>query len=154
VRHQINDLATADFGSTQTARKSALGKPLEIERRAGHRMVEPTTPNPSSISALDEVFGTSDWEKRFYEHQPAPTDLFDFAPLRTPSRNADPDKVERFAAERLRSIFSFVSQPIPILTRRKLRQFSLFLLSGNSNERAISLIKKGVSAQIKKYGGR
>lgn len=110
--------------------------------------------DPSKRAALDEVFGTPDWEKHFYEHQPAPTDLFDFAPLRAPSRNADPDKVERFAAERLRSIFSFVSQPIPILTRRKLRQFSLFLLSGNSNERAISLIKKGVSAQIKKYGGR
>jgi three-Cys-motif partner protein len=110
--------------------------------------------DPSKRAALDEVFGTSDWETRFYEHQPAPTDLFDFAPTTGPSRNADPDKVEKFAAERLRSIFSFVSQPIPILTRRKLRQFSLFLLSGNSNERAIALIKKGVSAQIKKYGGR
>ncbi len=110
--------------------------------------------DPSKRAALDEVFGTSDWETRFYEHQPAPSDLFDFAPTTGPSRNADPDKVEKFAAERLRSIFSFVSQPIPILTRRKLRQFSLFLLSGNSNERAIALIKKGVSAQIKKYGGR
>lgn len=110
--------------------------------------------DPSKRAALDEVFGTSDWETRFYEHQPASTDLFDFALTTGPSRNADPDKVEKFAAERLRSIFSFVSQPIPILTRRKLRQFSLFLLSGNSNERAIALIKKGVSAQIKKYGGR
>lgn len=110
--------------------------------------------DPSKRAALGEVFGTSDWETRFYEHQPAPTDLFDFAPPAGPSRNADPDKVEKFAAERLRSIFSFVSQPIPILTRRKLRQFSLFLLSGNSNERAIALIKKGVSAQIRKYGGR
>lgn len=101
-----------------------------------------------------ETFGTSDWETRFYEHQPAPTDLFDFPPPTGPSRNADPDKVEKFAAERLRSIFNFVSEPIPILTRRKLRQFSLFLLSGNSNERAIALIKKGVSAQVKKFGGR
>lgn len=110
--------------------------------------------DPSKRAALDEVFGTSDWEKRFYEHQPAPTNLFDFPLATGPSRNADPGKVEKFAAERLRSIFSFVSEPIPILTRRKLRQFSLFLLSGNSNERAIGLIKKGVAAQIKKYGGR
>lgn len=108
----------------------------------------------SKRAVLDEVFGTSDWESRFYEHQPASTDLFDFAPASGPSRNADPNKVERFAAEQFRSIFSFVSQPIPILTRRKLRQFSLFLLSGNRNERAIALIKKGVSAQIRKYGGR
>jgi hypothetical protein len=113
-----------------------------------------TALDPSKRAALDEVFGTSDWETRFYEHQPAPANLFDFAPMTGPSRNADPDKVEKFVAERLRSIFSFVSQPIPILTRRKLRQFSLLLLSGNSNERAIALIKKGVSAQIKKYGGR
>ena len=110
--------------------------------------------DPSKRAALNEVFGTSDWEDRFYKHRPAPTNLFDFADAATPSRIADPDKVEQFAAERLRTIFSFVSEPIPILTRHKLRQFSLFLLSGNSNGKAITLIKKGVAAQIKKYGGR
>lgn len=110
--------------------------------------------DPSKRAALNEVFGTQDWEKRFYEHRPTPTNLFDFADAATPSRVADPDKVERFAAERLRSIFNFVSEPIPILTRHKLRQFSLFLLSGNSNAKAITLIQKGVAAQIKKYGGR
>lgn len=102
---------------------------------------------------MNEVFGTLDWENRFYEHRPKPTNLFDFADAATPSRVADPDKVEWFAAERLRTIFSFVSEPIPILTRHRLRQFSLFLLSGNSNPRAITLIEKGVAAQIKKYGG-
>jgi len=110
--------------------------------------------DPSKRTALNEVFGTPDWEDRFYEHRPAPTNLFDFADAAAPSRVADPNKVERFAAERLRTVFSFVSEPIPILTRHKLRQFSLFLLSGNSNDKAIALIKKGVAAQIKKYGGR
>ena len=110
--------------------------------------------DPSKRAALNEIFGTPDWEDRFYERGPTPTNLFDFADAATPSRVADPDKVERFAAERLRTIFSFVSEPIPILTRHKLRQFSLFLLSGNSNPRAIALIKRGVAAQIKKYGGR
>jgi len=105
-------------------------------------------------AALNEVFGTPDWEQRFYRYSPKPTDLFDFVATASPSRSADPYKVERFAAERLRSIFSFVSEPIPILTRHKLRQFSLFLLSGNPNERAVSLIQKGVAAQIKKFGGR
>jgi len=105
-------------------------------------------------AALNEIFGTPDWENRFYEPRATPTNLFDFADAATPNRVADPDKVERFAGERLRTIFSFVSQPISILTRRKLRQFSLFLLSGNSNAKAIKLIEKGVSAQIKKYGGR
>ncbi|MEO6715820.1 MAG: three-Cys-motif partner protein TcmP [Novosphingobium sp.] len=110
--------------------------------------------DPSKRAALNVVFGTPDWEDRFYEHRPTQTNLFDFADAATPSRVADADKVERFAAERLRTIFSFVSEPIPILTRHKLRQFSLFLLSGNSNARAIALIKRGVAAQIKKYSGR
>ncbi len=110
--------------------------------------------DPSKRAALNEVFGTPDWEERFYEHRPAATNLFDFADATMPCRVADPDKVERFAAERLRTIFSFVSAPIPILTRHKLRQFSLFLLSGNPNTKAIALIEKGVGAQIKKYGGR
>lgn len=110
--------------------------------------------DPTKRAALNEVFGTPNWEERFYEHRPKPTNLFDLADAATLSRVADPDKVERFAAERLRTIFSFVSEPIPILTRNKLRQFSLFLLSGNSNARAIALIKKAVAAQIKKYSGR
>lgn len=103
-------------------------------------------------AALNQIFGTLEWEQHFYEHRPAVSNLFDFADVAAPSRNADHNKVERFAAERLRTIFSFVSDPIPILASRKLRQFSLFLLSGNPNERAIALIKKGVAAQVKKYG--
>lgn len=110
--------------------------------------------DPAKRAALDEVFGTPDWEDRFYKHLPAPTNLFDFADAVKPSRSADPDKVEAFAAERLKTIFSFVSDPIPILTRHKLRQFSLFLLSGNPHPKAVALIRKGVAAQIKKYGGR
>lgn len=105
-------------------------------------------------TALNEVFGTADWEDRFYERRPKPTTLFEFHDEAMPSRIADPEMVERFAADRLGEIFNFVSEPIPILTRHKLRQFSLFLLSGNPNERAISLIKRGVAAQIKRYGRR
>lgn len=109
--------------------------------------------DPSKRAALNEVFGTPDWEGEFYKHRPEPTSLFDLPDAAGPSRIADPDKVEQFAASRLRTIFSFVSEPIPILTRRKLRQFSLFLLSGNSNARAKALIQRGVAAQIKKYRG-
>lgn len=104
---------------------------------------------------LSEIFGTDDWEQRFYlaPIEP-PTDLFEVARQSGPTRVADAAGVERFAAERLRTIFSFVSDPIPILTQRKLQQFSLFLLSGNPDERAIALIQKGVAAQVKKYAGR
>ena len=65
---------------------------------------------------------------------------------------ADANKVEAYARRRLQSIFRFVSEPIPLLTRRGLRQFSLFLASGNPSPQAIELIKRGVEAQLKKYG--
>lgn len=108
----------------------------------------------SKRAALNEVFGTSDWEDRFYQQQTSQEDLFGLLGSVLPDRIANPRKIEQFAAERLRTIFSFVSDPIPILTRRKLQQFSLFLLSGNQNPRAMSLIRRGVAAQIKKYGPR
>lgn len=60
----------------------------------------------------------------------------------------------RFAAERLKTICSFVSDAIPILTHRKPQQFSLFFLSGNPDERAIALIQRGVAAQVKICAGR
>lgn len=106
-------------------------------------------------AALSEIFGSDDWEQRFYQApQEEALDLFQAANQNGRRRVADAAVVERFAAEQLRTIFNFVSDPIPLLTHRKLQQFSLFLLSGNPNELAISLIKRGVSAQIKKYGGR
>lgn len=115
-----------------------------------HRMLD-----PGKRAALGEIFGTADWEQRFYQQpQQAPADLFEAANRAGPKRIANAGSVEEFAGERLRTIFSFVSRPIPILTHRKLQQFSLFLLSGNKNPRAISLIEKGVAAQVKKYGGR
>lgn len=83
-----------------------------------------------------------------------PCDLFQEASRAGPTRVADAASVEQFAGEQLKTIFSFVSEPIPIPTHRKLRQFSLFLLSGNPNERAIALIRRGLTAQVKKYAGR
>jgi three-Cys-motif partner protein len=111
--------------------------------------------DPGKRAKLDEIFGTNDWEQRFYQ-PPAepPSDLFQAASRAAPTRVADAASVERFAGERLQTIFSFVSDPIPIWTHRKLQQFSLFLLSGNPDKRAIALIKRGVAAQVKKYAGR
>lgn len=102
-------------------------------------------------AALTEVFGTPDWEEEFYREAHEERDLFD-AGGSTRERIADPDKVESYARRRLQSIFTFVSEPIPLLARRGLRAFSLFLASGNSSPQAIDLIKRGVAAQVKKYG--
>ena len=102
-------------------------------------------------AALTEVFGTEDWEEEFYREVKEPRDLFDFE-SQFRERIADPDKVEAYARRRLQSIFTFVSEPIPLLARRGLRQFSLFLATGNNSPQAIDLIKRGVAAQVKKYG--
>jgi three-Cys-motif partner protein len=102
-------------------------------------------------AALTEVFGTEDWEEEFYREVKESRDLFDFQ-SESRKRVADPDKVEAYARRRLQSIFTFVSEPIPLLARRGLRQFSLFLATGNNSPQAIDLIEQGVAAQVKKYG--
>lgn len=102
-------------------------------------------------AALTEVFGTKNWEEEFYRTVDETPDLFDVGGSRR-ERIADPDKVEAYARRRLQSIFTFVSEPIPLLARRGLRQFSLFLATGNGSQPAIDLIKRGVAAQVKKYG--
>jgi len=107
----------------------------------------------SKRAALTEVFGTDDWEEEFYRTADETRDLFGVGSAHS-ERIADPDKVEAYARRRLQSIFAFVSEPIPLLTRRGLRQFSLFLATGNNSPQAIDLIKRGVAAQVKKYGFR
>lgn len=107
----------------------------------------------SKRAALTEVFGTDNWEVEFYRTADETCDLFDVGSSRR-ERDADPNKVEDYARRRLQSIFTFVSEPIPLLARRGLRQFSLFLATGNDSRQAIELIKRGVAAQVKKYGGQ
>jgi three-Cys-motif partner protein len=104
-------------------------------------------------AALTEVFGTADWEEEFYRDAQVGRDLFDLEGSAR-ERVADPRKVESYAQRRLKSIFTFVSDPIPLLARRGLHQFSLFLATGNESPQAIDLIKRGVAAQVKKYGGQ
>ncbi|MCA1652970.1 MAG: three-Cys-motif partner protein TcmP [Sphingomicrobium sp.] len=104
-------------------------------------------------AALTEVFGTADWEEEFYREAQEARDLFDLG-RSSRERVADPGKVESFARRRLQTIFTFVSDPIPLLARRGLHQFSLFLATGNESPQAIDLIKRGVAAQVKKYGGQ
>jgi three-Cys-motif partner protein len=106
----------------------------------------------SKRSALTEIFGTDAWEHEFYQPRKAMPSLFGGMVTPQPTRRASADQVNEFASERLEKLFPYVSEPIPILTRRKLPEFSLFCLSANPSPIAINLIKRGVAAQIKKYG--
>lgn len=99
---------------------------------------------------LDDIFGTAKWRSELY----APRmngDLFDL--LATPSdRNVGVPQIERYARERLGTIFRYVSEPLPLLANSRGHLFSLFCLSNSDSERAIGLIKKGVAGVMKNYG--
>lgn len=53
---------------------------------------------------LDAVFGTSDWESRFYERSPSPL----FQEIEMVERKATPESVQAFIVERLRESFAEV----------------------------------------------
>ena len=100
---------------------------------------------------LDEIFGTPTWRDDIYKLE-VRRDLF--SETTSATRQLTRVEIEHYAQERLGSIFSYVSNPLPLLhdTRRQL--FSLFCLSNSSSRAAINLIKRGVDWVLKKHGGR
>ena len=87
--------------------------------------------------ALTRLFGTTDWEERFYRTETVP-DLFDGERERIVK--ASQDVIGSFFVERLRSIFAAVLDP-PLVLRNSL-QNPLYLLcfaAGNEKGGAIAL---------------
>jgi three-Cys-motif partner protein len=103
--------------------------------------------------ALDEVFGSTAWRADIYKVQTVSPGLFDEVGI-TASKTFTVHQIERYAQDRLKTIFGFVSSPLPLLNDRDSKIFSLFCLSNSSSAAALSLIKKGVNSVLKKYGGR
>lgn len=97
---------------------------------------------------LDQIFGMKDWEEAFYKSKPAQSSLFDLQPTSSKYRSASPEEISEFARQTLKSIFTYVSQPLPLIVNNN-RFFELYCLS--NNKRAINLITKGVNHVIKKY---
>lgn len=100
--------------------------------------------------ALNEIFGTADWQSELYRHEVA-TDLFN-QPVEWTHRRATKAQIEAYARSRLATLFSYVSDPLPLLTDRGAQLFSLFCASGTDSKLAKPLIEKGVRAVLKKYG--
>lgn len=100
---------------------------------------------------LDEIFGTSNWRKELYDTQVI-DDLFD-QPVTTSVRKVTLPQIEEYARKRLGTLFRYVSEPLPLIAEGRGQLFSLFCLSNSSSDAAIDLIKKGVRATLKKYGG-
>jgi hypothetical protein len=102
---------------------------------------------------LDEIFGTPNWREDIYRVEET-RDLF-AEKVTTATRQFDRGQIERYARERLGTIFPrYVSDPLPLLNDSGRQLFSLFCLSNSASDAAIGLIKKGVASVLKKYGGR
>jgi three-Cys-motif partner protein len=101
--------------------------------------------------ALDQIFGTPDWEAELYATE-TKVDLFDEVQSST-DRTVTKKQIETYAVERLQSIFSYVSVPMPLLAEGRGQQFSLFCLANPSSHAARALIDKGVK-WVLRTGGR
>jgi three-Cys-motif partner protein len=102
--------------------------------------------------ALDQVFGSTAWREDIYKVNSA-RGLFDEV-VSSASKTFSVDQIERYAQDRLKSIFGYVSDPLPLLNDRDSKIFSLFCLSNSSNPRALGLIRNGVKSVLKKFAGR
>lgn len=98
---------------------------------------------------LDEIFGTTTWRDDIYEEETT-QDLFAEV-ITTSNRTFDRGQIERYAQAKLRSIFRYVSDPLPLLNDTGRQVFSLFCLSNSASDAAISLIKKGVAWVLKAH---
>lgn len=100
--------------------------------------------------SLDSIFGTTDWRQKLYEPRPQ-GNLFD-ANTEKSERVATKEQIEHFAQSRLRSLFRYVSEPLPLLTAGNAHLFSLYCLSNSSSDKAIGLIQRGVTSVFKNAG--
>jgi hypothetical protein len=98
------------------------------------------------------VFGSTAWREDIYKVETAPG-LFDRV-VTTASKTFSVDQIERYAQNRLKTIFGYVSDPLPLLNDRDAKIFSLFCLANSSSPRALGLIKNGVKSVLKKFAGR
>jgi three-Cys-motif partner protein len=103
--------------------------------------------------ALDEVFGSTAWRADIYKAKIVQGGFFDKV-VTTATKTFTVDQIERYAQDQLTTIFGYVSDPMTLLNDRDSKIFSLFCLSNSSSPKALALIKKGVIAVQKKFGGR
>ena len=108
--------------------------------------------DPKKQAKLDEIFGTPDWRTELYDVKTSDQgDLFGAAPASIATRAANQPQIEIYAQTRLRTLFPYVSEPLPLLMPGRAQLFSLFCLSANASPVAQGLIDKGVRFVLKKY---
>ena len=100
--------------------------------------------------ALDEAFGTQTWRNEIYEQHSSST-LFDEVHT-VSNKTFTVNDIEGYAHKRLRTIFRYVSKPLPLFNNRESKIFSLFCLTNTPSDKALGLITKGVNSVLKKFG--
>jgi three-Cys-motif partner protein len=103
----------------------------------------------SKFLALQEQFGTDDWQSAFYRSGPVQGDLFGGGNASI-NKVATPEQISHFMRERLRTLFCYVSEPLPLTVGAMDRYFELYCLSNSPSPQAIALIKRGVNDIIRK----
>jgi three-Cys-motif partner protein len=104
----------------------------------------------SKMMALSEIFGTTEWVTELYQTEVS-RDLFRTDHSKT-RRIADQQQIEAYVKKRLETIFTYVSDPLPLLADdSSLQKFSLFCATGSTSPYAVDLIKRGVKHVLKKY---
>lgn len=98
--------------------------------------------------SLSRIFGSGNWEQEFYQPRPVQGRLFEPADSSPMGRVASPDEICAYARKRLKTLFCYVSEPLPLIARGR-DLFELYCLSNNGQ--AVHLITKGVEHVIKKY---
>ena len=98
--------------------------------------------------SLSRIFGTEEWEREFYQPRPVQGRLFEPTDSSSFGRVAAPDEICAYARKRLKTLFCYVSEPLPLLAKGR-DLFELYCLSNNGP--AIHLITKGVDHVMKKY---
>ncbi|WP_294266440.1 three-Cys-motif partner protein TcmP [uncultured Sphingomonas sp.] len=99
---------------------------------------------------LDQIFGTSAWREELY-HTQVSRDLFDVLTERS-GRQVNKRQIEQYAISRLRTIFKYVSDPLPLINEADRQLFSLLCLANPATDAAEKLIKRGVNWVFKQYG--
>lgn len=99
---------------------------------------------------LDQIFGTTAWREELYQTS-VERDLFDVVTERS-GRQVNKRQIERYAINRLKTVFSFVSEPLPLINEADRQLFSLLCLANPATDAADKLIKRGVNWVFKQYG--
>jgi three-Cys-motif partner protein len=104
----------------------------------------------AKAAALTRLHGDDSWLRDWYKVSPQ-RDLLENDPAMV--RSATTRQIEAGFKAKLETLFPYVSDPLPLLTTRGAKLFSLYLMVSNDSAAAIALAKKAV-ATIMRPGRR